>query len=160
MAVSGIGAGSSGRRRSLDAEVNLVPFIDLLSMCICFLLMAAVWTQLNSVQVKQSTGTAATSSVNQVDVDFKFMSPTEMSLLVKGQGKVHSLKVAGQSPEDANSKLGIELGALKEELARQGRKVGSVIMTPVSTVSYGQLVSTMDVFRRLEMINIGVLHAN
>ncbi len=42
---------SNGRRRSLDGEINLVPFIDLLSMCICFLLMTAIWIELGSIEL-------------------------------------------------------------------------------------------------------------
>ena len=30
--------------KPLDAAINLVPFIDLLSCCISFLLITAVWT--------------------------------------------------------------------------------------------------------------------
>ncbi|MBW2732078.1 MAG: biopolymer transporter ExbD [Deltaproteobacteria bacterium] len=42
---------SSGARRPLDAELNLVPFIDLLVCCICFLLITAVWSQMARVEV-------------------------------------------------------------------------------------------------------------
>jgi biopolymer transport protein ExbD len=35
-----------GGKRSLDAALNLVPFIDLLSCCIAFLLITACWSQL------------------------------------------------------------------------------------------------------------------
>jgi biopolymer transport protein ExbD len=38
--------GSSGGRRNVDAELNLIPFIDLLSVCILFLLMTAVWVEI------------------------------------------------------------------------------------------------------------------
>ena len=37
---------SAGGKRELNSDINLVPFIDLLSVCICFLLIAAVWLQL------------------------------------------------------------------------------------------------------------------
>jgi biopolymer transport protein ExbD len=40
-----------GRRKALDAAINLVPFIDLLSCCISFLLITAVWTQLAALRV-------------------------------------------------------------------------------------------------------------
>jgi biopolymer transport protein TolR len=36
----------------MDVEINLVPFIDLLSCCICFLLISAVWTQVAKIDVK------------------------------------------------------------------------------------------------------------
>ena len=45
-----------GGKKALDAELNLVPFIDLLSCCIAFLLITAVWTQIAGLQVASSGG--------------------------------------------------------------------------------------------------------
>src|SRR5437660_9806708 len=42
-----------GGKKPLDASINLVPFIDLLSCCISFLLITAVWTQLSRIDVQQ-----------------------------------------------------------------------------------------------------------
>ena len=39
------GGGGGGDKRSANAEINLVPYIDLLSTLICFLLITAVWQQ-------------------------------------------------------------------------------------------------------------------
>ena len=44
-----------GGKKSLDMELNLVPFIDLLSCLISFLLITAVWTQISAVPA-HSTG--------------------------------------------------------------------------------------------------------
>jgi biopolymer transport protein TolR len=51
--MGGAGISPSGKagRKALDASINLVPFIDLLSCCISFLLITAVWTQLSAVDV-------------------------------------------------------------------------------------------------------------
>ncbi len=43
--------GGKRHRRSLDATINVVPAIDLLSCCISFLLFTAVWTQIARLQV-------------------------------------------------------------------------------------------------------------
>jgi len=45
-----------GKKKALDAVVNVVPFIDLLSCCLSFLLITAVWTQVAKLQVSQSGG--------------------------------------------------------------------------------------------------------
>src|ERR1700730_18646511 len=42
-------------KKPLDASINLVPFIDLLSCCISFLLITAVWTQLARMDVTQKS---------------------------------------------------------------------------------------------------------
>jgi len=46
--------GGKGRGRKVNAELNLVPFIDLLSTLITFLIATAVWVELSSMQVDQS----------------------------------------------------------------------------------------------------------
>ncbi len=45
-----LGSGG-GKKRALDAALNLVPFIDLMAVTIVFLIMTAVWTQLGRLQV-------------------------------------------------------------------------------------------------------------
>ncbi len=40
--------------RSINADVNIVPFIDLMSVCIIFLLLTAVWTQVSMIQIGSS----------------------------------------------------------------------------------------------------------
>lgn len=46
-----LGSGSGrGSKRTLDASLNLVPFIDLMAVTIVFLIMTAVWTQLGRLQ--------------------------------------------------------------------------------------------------------------
>ena len=44
----------SGKRTSSVVELNLVPFIDLMSVCIIFLLITAVWTQVSMIQLGSS----------------------------------------------------------------------------------------------------------
>src|SRR5215471_6167946 len=38
-----------GGKKPLDAAINLVPFIDLLSCCISFLLITAVWAAISAM---------------------------------------------------------------------------------------------------------------
>jgi biopolymer transport protein ExbD len=47
-----IESGDSGRKRNI--ELNLVPFIDLMSVLITFLLITAVWTQVSMIQIGSS----------------------------------------------------------------------------------------------------------
>ncbi|MCA9667201.1 MAG: biopolymer transporter ExbD [Myxococcales bacterium] len=55
-----IDTGGKGGKKPVDAELNLVPFIDLLVCCICFLLITAVWTQMARIKVSQGQkGTAS-----------------------------------------------------------------------------------------------------
>jgi len=55
------GGGVSGGKRGVNVELNLVPFIDLLSTLICFLLITAVWQQIQVISTNTSQTTASDS---------------------------------------------------------------------------------------------------
>src|SRR5580704_7085614 len=62
-------------QRATDFELNLVPFIDLMSTCISFLLITAVWTQVSMIQIgssiygkKNDTGQVETPQREQVNL--------------------------------------------------------------------------------------------
>src|SRR2546429_1824314 len=65
-----------GGKKPLDAELNLVPFIDLLSCCISFLLITAVWTQIAGLQVSSSGGPPEPPQKQEQTVGLKLL-PTE-----------------------------------------------------------------------------------
>jgi biopolymer transport protein ExbD len=52
MSVS-VQTGGKGGRRTLNADLNLVPYIDLLTCMVAFLLITAVWTQLARLSAQQ-----------------------------------------------------------------------------------------------------------
>lgn len=45
--------GGGDRKKPLHADLNLVPYIDLLTCMVAFLLITAVWTQLARLEVQQ-----------------------------------------------------------------------------------------------------------
>jgi biopolymer transport protein TolR len=64
-----------GGKRTTNFELNLVPFIDLMSMLISFLLITAVWTQVSMIQIgssiygkKNDTGQVETPQREQVNL--------------------------------------------------------------------------------------------
>jgi biopolymer transport protein ExbD len=153
MGVGNIGGGKGGKR-SLDAEINLVPFIDLLSMCICFLLMTAVWTQLASLQVKQANGTeGAAAGAKSLDLDVKFVSNSKVQLSVKGFKPV---EVEAASEDELLKALDSQVASLKEAVKGSG-EIQAVMLTPKTGVDYGTLVSVMDVLRKNQLVNLGVV---
>jgi len=52
MSVS-VDTGGKGGKKPVDSELNLVPYIDLLTCMVTFLLITAVWTQLARIDVTQ-----------------------------------------------------------------------------------------------------------
>lgn len=52
MAVSDISHEDSHGRKPVDVDMNLVPFIDMMSVLVAFLLLTAVWTNLAQINIK------------------------------------------------------------------------------------------------------------
>ncbi len=160
-------AASSGRKRSLDAEVNLVPFIDLLSMCICFLLMTAVWMELGSVNIKQTMGTEAPQENNrQSELSLKYVNAQTLELGLKQNGATKNYTVAGptnelrlkQLHETIRSLAGVLSFNSTQDLKSQfSQSISSAHITTKAGVSYGELVSVMDVFRDEGILNLGLV---
>src|SRR5271168_4330259 len=91
----------NGRRKSLDAELNLVPFIDLLSMCICFLLMTAVWMEIGALQVKQLVGTEAPASNNaSYEMELRYATKDKIEVALKYPGKKNQKFTVGGVSSD------------------------------------------------------------
>jgi biopolymer transport protein ExbD len=157
MASANVGAPSGGgKRRSLDAEINLVPFIDLLSMCICFLLITAVWIQVGSVQVKQSKGTeAAAPAKDQMEMEVHFKANQQLELSFKRSGKTVKHAVAATTSAELMKTLDTGLAGWPE--TKDGTKISSALITPKAGVPYGDLVSVMDVLRKHQIVNLGVV---
>lgn len=147
-----------GKKKELDFELNLTSFIDLLSTCTCFLLITAVWIQIGTVEIKQNHGTeAAAEKKNSFDLDLVFKNPTELRLNFKKNGKhVNVIDVKSKSNEEMLAKLN---DAIVTQVSNKKIEIAVATVTPRSTVNYGQLVSTLDVLRKNQIVNIGVLTA-
>lgn len=59
---------SGGRGRDTNVELNLVPFIDLMSCLITFLLISAVWTQVSMIQLGASFASPKSEMQDEVIV--------------------------------------------------------------------------------------------
>jgi biopolymer transport protein TolR len=161
-------AHSSGRRKSLDAEVNLVPFIDLLSMCICFLLMTAVWMEIGGVNVKQLVGTEAPAdSKSTYELDVKYLKPTQMEVNLKKAGlKNQKFTVDGETNELRLGKLrevlksfgaSLKLNPAADMRTQMGQTITVARVTTKAGVTYGEIVSVMDTLRDLGIVSLGLV---
>ena len=160
------GGQTGGRRRDLNAELNLVPFIDLLSTCICFLLVTAVWMQIGALQIKQSRGTDAPAEVTPFDLDIRFSSAQALILQFKKSGKViKRAELKADSSPDLLQKLDNQLdglvaavtGKVESAPANAPSPISAGMIAPHHDVPYGDLVSVIDILRKHRIVNLGVM---
>lgn len=169
MASVGSTPSAKGKRKSLDAELNLVPFIDLLSMCICFLLMTAVWMEIGGVNVKQLVGTEApTTASNTYELDVKYTNPQSLEVNLKRTGaKAQTMKIEAATNEERLLKLRDSLKSFATSLklnpaaADFKTQLSQVItvgrVTTKAGVTYGEVITVMDTLRDLGVVSLGLV---
>lgn len=143
--------------KHLDFELNLVPFIDLLSTCICFLLITAVWLNVGSLNVKQAVGgqSVSESSKNPL-VWVTFGEKGELLLEVKESTKVpqnmRKVKVAAN-----NGDMGLEeLSGVLKQLRTAEPSLRTALIQPKAKTSYEQIVDLMDQFKKSGLADLGI----
>jgi biopolymer transport protein TolR len=150
-----------GGKRDLSAELNLTPFIDLLSTMVCFLLITAVWIDIGSVEIKQSHGTeAAAAKKISYDLDVVFRNKQSLRVNLKRNGRrVKAFDVKSDNFDGLLTKLNETITSKVLNYRKKTIEIASATITPRTGVNYGDLVSTLDVLRKNEIINIGILSA-
>jgi biopolymer transport protein TolR len=144
--------GKSGKK-PLDAAINLVPFIDLLSCCISFLLITAVWTQLARMDVTQKGQGAAGST------DEKPPEPTvNLTLYIDKDGYTFAKSTGENTPipnkgDDYDySKLADTLKQAKDQYPDKN----DISIKADDTVMYAKIIRTMDIVLSAKFPDIGL----
>ncbi len=152
------GGGGKKKKKALDAVINVVPAIDLLSCCITFLLYTAVWTQISRLQVQQ-LGTGApeeTPPEQQQKALAVTLAVSERGMALSVGDSSYDIPSLGRGPagevlQDLKS-LATRLKALKGEFPDQG----SIIVTAEDTVPYGDLVHVIDACVGAGLVQVSV----
>lgn len=133
-------------KASAAAEVNLIPFIDLLSVCISFLLLTAVWLQTGVISTKQGLGTE--SQVKAEDIKSLWVSvESKDSVIVQTKGFKKNSKHQLSMKELAN---------YAASLRRDNPDLRTALVLPELSTSYDDLVNAMNSLRKAEIIDIGI----
>jgi biopolymer transport protein TolR len=123
-------------------DLNLVPIIDLMSVCIIFLLITAVWTQVSMIQIGSSIYGKKSSDDKvepppKAEIPFRLDVRTDGYRVIIGRQEMRFPKVGGQYDQD---KLLLELKKIKELYPE---KVDAIV-TVMDELPYETLIGGMD----------------
>lgn len=144
------------KRKSLDFEVNLIPFIDLLSTCICFLLLTAVWVNVASMNVKQAVGgQAAEAGAKKPTVWVSMQAGGDLTLDVKDAkvpAKLTKFSIAG-----VKGKPNLEsLDSAVAQLKASEPLLTTALIQPTASSAYEDIIDLMDTFKKSGVSDLGV----
>jgi len=131
--------GGHGGKKSVDAEISLVPFIDLLLCCIMFLLVTAVWNQLARINAnQQQPGQQAPEDQPPPEERVKLI------LQVQNSGFVLA-STAGDRIQIPKTGEQYDLEELRNKRHRLEPNRRDIIVAPEDGVEYEHVVGAMDI---------------
>jgi biopolymer transport protein ExbD len=142
----------AGGKKAVDFQLNLIPFIDLLSVLISFLLMTSVWTQTARIEVRQSPNLPSDEPPEQEE------EKLNLTVIIKGTGytvqkKNAVVKEIEKQGEDYDTETLTEV--LKQVVAEHPSN-NEVTVTSEDKVPYQELISVMDLCLDFELDAISV----
>lgn len=142
----------SASKKDLNFELNLLPVFDILSVCICFLLMTVVWVEVRSLETKQAIGGQS-------------LAETEMkkSLWVNVDEN-KNLIFTWKSPKEKESSFVLKstTGSLNWEKVSQvlkpnlKNKIEIAHILPTKTTKYEEIIKLMDLLKQNGFKDIGL----
>ncbi len=150
------GSGKRGRKKSMNFELNLIPFIDVLSTCICFLLVTAVFINLGSFHVSQAVGSAKANEQEKPKgtVTASFGGQGDVRFETKDipgvKGSMITIKGEGGKINFSRTEEWIRA------FASQHTEVKTVLLMPNPYSKYDDLIQLMAQFKKSSMDQIGI----
>jgi biopolymer transport protein ExbD len=118
-------------------------------MCICFLLMTAIWIEIGSIQLRQVLGTEAVDASHPLEVAVTLNASGNYNVQLEQQGRVlQALAVTGRNASEAQSRLSQFLGQVQSLVLAQSQPISvSARIVPSPQVDYGEMVGVLDLLK-------------
>ena len=132
--------GGNGGKKSVDSEIPLVPFIDLLLCCVMFLLVTAVWNQLARLNANQQQPGQNAPDQPPPEEHIKVI------LQVQATGFIIS-STAGDRIEIPKTGDQYDMETLRDKLQERKRLEPNrkdMVVAPEDGVHYEDVVASMD----------------
>lgn len=147
---------AKGKKKGLDFSIELIPVISLMSVCICFLLLTAVWIQVGSINVKQAVGGQPASETQKkptlwVALDGKGSASFEVRDS-RVPARLQRLKVQGVDGKPDLEKI----KELISDLRVAEPALVTALIQPDGQAVYEHIIDVMDSFKRNGVIDLGV----
>jgi biopolymer transport protein ExbD len=135
-----VGGGGHGGKKSVDSEIPLVPFIDLLLCCVMFLLVTAVWNRLARLDANQQTPGQVSNPTEQQEPQIRLYLQVTSSGYTIASSAGERIEIAKNGDEYDGETLRTRLRERRQ--AEPNRH--DIIVAPEDGVEYHQVIAAMD----------------
>lgn len=156
----GASVGTGDGKKSLNVELNIVPFIDLMSCLTAFLLVTAVWVNIARIQTKP------VGRSNEGPPDDP---PPQLSVLLDDKGVWIGVSRVNDFTRIPKTATGYDWDAVNKALVAQKASVYfsdshdiqvAAESSPSNPIQYRDLVAAMDIAVKSGFIDVGITDPN
>ena len=150
------GPSKGGRRKAMNFELNLVPFIDVLSTCICFLLVTAVFINVGSFQTNQAVGSAAKTTKPTGSVTLSFGAHGDVRFEVKDVAALKGPRALTTIPGEHGTVNFKGTADWIKAFSSQYGEVKTVLLMPNPASKYDDVIQMMAQLKGSHLDQIGI----
>lgn len=142
----------------MNVEVDLVAFISLLSVCICFLLLTTIWIQIGSMDVKQAVGGQPASESKPKPEMWVVMEKEGAISVQLRNSPTKIMKTYGRSKiEGTEGKPNLEeMAKYLVQLKGEFSEISIALIRPAEKTPFEDIIQLMDLFKQEGIEDLGV----
>jgi biopolymer transport protein ExbD len=149
----------TGDPKSVNVELNIIPFIDLMSCLTCFLLITAVWVNIAQLNIQPKGKTRDQAQVQQDDEHVTLSVLVQSDRIWVGLSRVNEFQDIPKKGDDQDwDKLETTLKEHKASAFFADRSDVEIAAesTTAAPVKYQDIVHAMDVAVKVGFIDVGL----
>lgn len=143
---------SAQNKKNLNIELNLMPVFDVLSVCICFLLMTVVWVQVAGLQTSQAIGdSSATQAEKSSSIWLSINENNDLEVSLRESDQIRSVTLIHNEKGQINWK---SAEAKLKTLSPQTYK--NAVILPSKKTKYEYVIHFMDLVKQNGIKDVGI----
>src|SRR5215831_19386290 len=155
----GAAVGTDGGGKSVNVELNIVPFIDLMSCLTAFLLVTAVWINIAQINIQPKGKNRDTTQVQQDDEHVTLSVLVQADKIWVGLSRVNEFQEIPKKGEDQDwERFETTLKEHKSSsfFAERYDLEIAAESTAAAPVKYQDIIHAMDVAVRVGFVDVGL----
>jgi len=149
----------AGDKKSVNVELNIVPFIDLMSCLTAFLLVTAVWVNIAQINIQPKGKTRDQAQVNQDNEQVTLSVLVQAEKISVGLSRVNEFQDIPKKGDDQDwDKLETTLKEHKASAFFADRADLEIAAesTTAAPVKYQDIIHAMDIAVKVGFIDVGL----
>lgn len=143
------------KKKDINFEINLLPVISVLAVCISFLLLTAVWIQIGTLDVKQALGDSSVLSEKESPSVWVIIdSSGDVVFQIKNVEQVRQKQVRFTS---SSSQIQWEqISSFAENLKSEVPELNVALVFPDRLTAFDDVIKTIDLLKKSKITDVGI----